>query len=132
MKIVGNINYGFVLDCQKSIDQVVMLGFVRSLSGSSLLKHGMELEMELGLSKEVGLTGGFDHKMKGMVVQDLGLKDDFQGGPQSVLGPMSRTSYLSQTHDGEVCSRLEEQQSKGKKKIVRKSNGKKVIEMKSG
>ncbi|KAL7232299.1 hypothetical protein ACSBR2_010342 [Camellia fascicularis] len=120
------------LSLLKNDDQVVMPGFVRSLSGSSFLKPRVELVVELGPSKEVGLIGGLDNKIKGVVVLDLGLKDDLQGGPQSVLGSMSLTSNMSQSLEGGVCSRLENQRRKGKKKIERKSNGKKAKKMKPG
>ncbi|KAF5932536.1 hypothetical protein HYC85_028707 [Camellia sinensis] len=103
MKVVGNIGKGCELENHKNVDQVIMHGFVRSLSGSILLKPGVDLEVELGLGHDVGLRDGLDNKRKGVEVKAQGLKSDFQCGLKSALRPMLSCSDMFQTYGDPVC-----------------------------
>ncbi|KAL7162319.1 hypothetical protein ACSBR2_042741 [Camellia fascicularis] len=95
-----------------------MHGFVRSLSSSSLLKPGVELEVELSQGTEVGQRDGLDNKRKGVEVQAQGLKFDVQCGLKSVVRPMLICSDISQTHGDAICLSKEIIKKKGRKSTV--------------
>ncbi|KAL7188418.1 hypothetical protein ACSBR1_038297 [Camellia fascicularis] len=130
MKVAGHISNDCELGNQKSSDQGITHCFVKSLSSSSLLQLGVELEAELGLGSEVGRRDGLDNKRKWVEVQAQGLKSNFQCWLKSVVGPMLICSDISQTHGDAICLSKEIKKKKRRKSVVRKSMGKKIKEMK--
>lgn len=130
MKAAGSIGNGCELVGQKSNKQVVTHGVVKSLSGSSLLKQGVHLEVELGRSNEVGLGNGLVDIRAGVEMHTQGFKAGLQCGLQDVVSPLMICSDLSQTQCNDLSSSKKHQKNKGRKRVVIKSSGKKIKEMK--
>ncbi|KAL7253570.1 hypothetical protein ACSBR1_007993 [Camellia fascicularis] len=97
MKVAGSIGNSCELVGQKSKEQVVTQGAVKSLSGSSILKPGVQLEVVLGRSNEVGLCNGLVDMRAGGQMQTQGFKAGFQSGLQDVKSPLMICSNLSET-----------------------------------
>ncbi|KAL7208371.1 hypothetical protein ACSBR1_030178 [Camellia fascicularis] len=136
MKAAGSIGNDYELVGQKSKEEVVAQGAVKNLSGSSILKLGVHLKVVLGQSNEVGLCNGLvDMRADiraGGEIQTQGFKAGFQSGLQDVKSPLQIGSDLSETQLNELSSRKKLQKIRGRKRVVTKSSGKKIKEMKQG
>ncbi|KAI8010756.1 hypothetical protein LOK49_LG06G01014 [Camellia lanceoleosa] len=65
-------------------------------------------------------------------MQTQGFKAGFQSGLQDVKSPLMICSELSKTQCNELSSRKKLQKNRGRKRVVTKSSGKKLKEMKQG
>ncbi|KAL7214919.1 hypothetical protein ACSBR1_027159 [Camellia fascicularis] len=128
MKVVGRIGNGCELVGQKSKEQVVMKGTGKSLSGSSLLKPGVEVV--LGWSNGVGLCNGLVDIRAGGETQTQGSKAGFQRGLQVEKSPLILCSDLSESQCNDLSLRKKLQKNRGRKRVVTKSSGKKIRETK--
>ncbi|XP_028059322.1 uncharacterized protein LOC114263027 [Camellia sinensis] len=132
MEVAGSIGNGCELEGQKSKEQVGMKGAVKSLSGSSLLKPGVHLEVVLGRNNGMGLCNGPVVMRAGGETQTQGSKAGLQSGLQVEKSPLIICSDIPESQCNELSSRKKLQKNRGMKRVVTKSSGKKIREMKQG
>ncbi|KAF5954184.1 hypothetical protein HYC85_007040 [Camellia sinensis] len=109
---------GYTRECQKNDDHAPTPGFVRSISGSSVQKPGVDLEVVLGPSPKWEQRVGLECKNSGLEVVNAKLLC----GTKMLVGPVLINSNLSQTQEVEVCSKSELQRKKRKGKREKTSN----------